>query len=105
MRAGRPTTSVGCKQFSFVRSGIEYKDEVFAAHQLQYAELKPNVGTAVSSSSYPPDGAVVAIVPPEEARPKPATELIFAPRTKEMNKGFLTFQDEGVTSKFSSNKS
>lgn len=76
-----------------VHSGIEYKDEVFAAHQLQHAVLKR------TAESETPNGAVIGFIQPEEARPTPATELIFAPRTKDMNKGFLMFsQDEGVTS-------
>lgn len=36
------------------------------------------------------------------SRPISATSTIFAPRTEDMNKGFLTFSDEepGLTSKF-----
>ncbi|GBP67807.1 hypothetical protein EVAR_53803_1 [Eumeta japonica] len=76
-----------------VASGIECRDDVFAVHQLQHADLKPSVEPAE-----PARQAAVTVAPPEEARPKPATELIFAPRTKDMNKGFLTFsQDEGLT--------
>lgn len=95
----------------FVYSGIECKDEVFAAHQVQHADLKPVVATIASETlaSVPvailepsepvTNGAIVAIIPPEEERPIPVTELIFAPRKKEMNKGFLTFsQEEGLTS-------
>ncbi|KAJ0173760.1 hypothetical protein K1T71_010909 [Dendrolimus kikuchii] len=89
---------------NYVISGIEYKDEVFAAHQVQHADLKPAVApiTAVPACAPPeyiPNGAIVGIVPTEEERPIPVTELIFAPRKKEMNKGFLMFsQDEGLTS-------
>ncbi|CAH2094387.1 unnamed protein product [Euphydryas editha] len=89
----------------FVHSGIECKDEVFAAHQLQHADLKPVVAPTVpapaqqiSVSTEPGNGAIVATILPEEERPIPVTELIFAPRKKEMNKGFLMFsQDEGLT--------
>ncbi|CAH0594106.1 unnamed protein product [Chrysodeixis includens] len=81
---------------NYVISGIECKDEVFAAHQVHHADLKPVL------AKVPPEpaanGAIVAIIPPEEERPIPVTELIFAPRKKEMNKGFLMFsQDEGLT--------
>lgn len=93
----------------FVRSGIECKDEVFAAHQVQHADLKPVVAPTVPApaleqvcvSSEPANGAIVAAILPEEERPIPVTELIFAPRKKEMNKGFLMFsQDEGLTSEW-----
>lgn len=71
---------------------------------MQHADLKPVVAPisavpACASSEYIPNGAIVGIVGPEEERPIPVTELIFAPRKKEMNKGFLMFsQDEGLTS-------
>lgn len=91
----------------YVRSGIECKDEVFAAHQVQHADLKPEVAAPVPPAAIPvllptadvANGAIVAAIPPEEERPIPVTELIFAPRKKEMNTGFLMFsQDEGLTS-------
>ncbi|CAG4931492.1 unnamed protein product [Parnassius apollo] len=92
---------------NYVISGIECKDEVFAAHQLQHADLKPVVAPTVKQTTPVPicqpateagNGAIVAAIIPEEERPIPVTELIFAPRKKEMNKGFLMFsQDEGLT--------
>lgn len=80
---------------------------MFAAHQVQHADLKPDLAkSATVSASAPvcapldlPNGAIIAAIPPEDERPIPVTELIFAPRKKEMNKGFLMFsQDEGLTS-------
>lgn len=80
---------------------------MFAAHQVQHADLKPDLATSAPvSAPVPicapldlPNGAIVAAIPPEDERPIPVTELIFAPRKKEMNKGFLMFsQDEGLTS-------
>ncbi|XP_045528141.1 hypoxia-inducible factor 1-alpha isoform X3 [Pieris brassicae] len=92
---------------NYVISGIESKDEVFAAHQVQHADLKPVVTptatrtAAPSCVSEPANGAIVAAILPEEERPIPVTELIFAPREKEMNKGYLTFsQNEGFTSEW-----
>ncbi|XP_045452892.1 hypoxia-inducible factor 1-alpha isoform X1 [Melitaea cinxia] len=91
---------------NYIISGIECKDEVFAAHQVQHADLKPVVVPTVPApalqevcvSTEPANGAIVAAILPEEERPIPVTELIFAPRKKEMNKGFLMFsQDEGLT--------
>ncbi|XP_075982714.1 uncharacterized protein LOC142980965 isoform X2 [Anticarsia gemmatalis] len=92
---------------NYVISGIECKDEVFAAHQVQHADLKPVVAPIAPVSVPLPvpapieplgNGAIVGIVLPEEERPIPVTEQIFAPRKKEMNKGFLMFsQDEGLT--------
>nr|XP_021192033.2 LOW QUALITY PROTEIN: hypoxia-inducible factor 1-alpha [Helicoverpa armigera] len=90
---------------NYVISGIECKDEVFAAHQVQHADLKPVLAPAAPvpapkalATEPAPNGAIVAIITPEEKRPIPVTELIFAPRKKEMNKGFLMFsQDEGLT--------
>ncbi|XP_026315120.1 hypoxia-inducible factor 1-alpha isoform X2 [Hyposmocoma kahamanoa] len=98
------STSVVC--VNYVISGIECKDEVFAAHQVQHADLKPVLATSTSVPALAPicapldlpNGAIVAAIPPEDERPIPVTELIFAPRKKEMNKGFLMFsQDEGLT--------
>ncbi|XP_049877924.1 hypoxia-inducible factor 1-alpha isoform X2 [Pectinophora gossypiella] len=90
---------------NYVISGIECRDEVFAAHQVQHADLKPVVAAPVAPALAPqpipadiPNGAIVATIPPEEERPIPVTELIFAPRQKEMNKGFLMFcQNQGFT--------
>ncbi|XP_072930087.1 uncharacterized protein [Epargyreus clarus] len=92
---------------NYVISGIECKDEVFAAHQVQHADLKPVVVPAAPApepklACAPPtdaaNGAIVGTIVPEEERPIPVTEQIFAPRKKEMNKGFLMFsQDEGLT--------
>ncbi|XP_045502869.1 uncharacterized protein LOC123699868 isoform X2 [Colias croceus] len=91
---------------NYVISGIECKDEVFAAHQVQHADLKPVVSAIASAPlaaasapvQEPANGAIVAAILPEEERPIPVTELIFAPRKKEMNKGFLMFsQEEGLT--------
>ncbi|XP_048486071.1 uncharacterized protein LOC105384842 isoform X4 [Plutella xylostella] len=71
-------------------SGIECRDEVFAAHQLQHADLKPPLDEEPALE--------VPTAAPEEERPIPVTESIFAPRNKEMNEGFLMFsQDEGRT--------
>lgn len=106
----RPFRPKGQRSYDFlyVHSGIECKDEVFAAHQVQHADLKPVLATSASVSAPTPicapldlpNGAIVAAIPPEDERPIPVTELIFAPRKKEMNKGFLMFsQDEGLTSK------
>lgn len=92
---------------NYVISGIECKDEVFAAHQVQHADLKPSVApiAPLPVTILPPvqieppaNGAIVAIIQSEEERPIPVTELLFAPRKKEMNKGFLMFsEDEGYT--------
>ncbi|CAG9789062.1 unnamed protein product [Diatraea saccharalis] len=94
---------------NYIISGIECKDEVFATHQVQDVDLKPNVGpTSVTASTLlsepicvsieEPSTPVVALIAPDEERPIPVTELIFAPRKKEMNKGFLMFSpDEGHT--------
>ncbi|XP_052744101.1 hypoxia-inducible factor 1-alpha isoform X2 [Bicyclus anynana] len=91
---------------NYVISGIEYKDEVFAAHQVQHADLKPVVAKIAPAPAIPqicvasdaPNGAIVGIVVPEEERPIPVTEQIFVPREKEMNKGFLTFSgNDGLT--------
>ncbi|CAB3248811.1 unnamed protein product [Arctia plantaginis] len=92
---------------NYVISGIECKDEVFAAHQVQHADLKPAVAPIVQvpqpvplpvSVEAPANGDIVAIIPPKEERPIPVTELIFAPRKKEMNKGYLIFTpDQGRT--------
>ncbi|XP_068619326.1 hypoxia-inducible factor 1-alpha-like isoform X2 [Battus philenor] len=92
---------------NYVISGIECKGEVFAAHQVQHADLKPVVAPTAPQAAPVPicqpapeagNGAIVATILPEEERPIPVTELIFAPRRKEMNKGFLMFsQDEGLT--------
>lgn len=81
---------------------------MFAAHQVQHADLKPVVvstapAPAPDLACVPPtdvaNGAIVGTIVPEEERPIPVTEQIFAPRKKEMNKGFLMFsQDEGLTS-------
>lgn len=99
-----------CYHMCCVRSGIECKDEVFAVHQVQHADLKPVLASVVPAPAPAivpepaSNGAIVAIIPPEEERPIPVTELIFAPRKKEMNKGFLMFsQDEGLTSEWHSN--
>ncbi|XP_061384554.1 hypoxia-inducible factor 1-alpha isoform X4 [Danaus plexippus] len=97
---------------NYVISGIECKDEVFAAHQVQHADLKPAVAPTIPEANpaqicvatEPSNGAIVAAVLPEEERPVPVTELIFAPRKKEMNKGFLMFSpDEGLTSEWQTN--
>nr|XP_026489699.1 hypoxia-inducible factor 1-alpha-like isoform X1 [Vanessa tameamea] len=94
---------------NYVISGIECKDEVFAAHQVQHADLKPVVAPTLPAPApqqicvptEPANGAIVAAILPEEERPIPVTELIFAPRKKEMNKGFLMFsQEEGLTSEW-----
>lgn len=86
---------------------------MFAAHQVQHADLKPKVAPVASAPAQLckpvepiPNGAIVDIVLPEDERPIPVTELLFAPRKKEMNKGFLMFsQDEGLTSEWHSNHS
>lgn len=72
---------------------------MFAAHQLQHADLKPALEVPKSLPPLDiPNGAIVSFVPPEEERPKPVTSQIFAKRNKEMNKGFLVFsQNEGTS--------
>lgn len=97
----------------FCYSGIECKDEVFAAHQVQHADLKPAVAPILQvpqsiplpvTVESPGNGDIVAIIQPKEERPIPVTELIFAPRKKEMNKGYLIFSpDQGRTSEWLSN--
>lgn len=82
---------------------------------MQHADLKPIVASTASvplqivvpteySAEVPANGAIVATILPEansEERPIPVTELIFAPRKKEMNKGFLMFSpQEGLTSEW-----
>lgn len=93
--------------FYFVDSGIEFKDEVFSAHQLQHADLKPKVAPAPVPVPVPvpitapfeaaANGAIVSVVP--------STNQIFAPRKKDMNKGYLMFSqdDEGLTSEWRRN--
>jgi hypothetical protein len=77
---------------------------------MQHVDLKPEVvpippapvldKALTTLPAEGPTGAVITTVPPDEERPIPVTELIFAPRKKEMNKGFLMFSpDEGLTSK------
>lgn len=93
---------------SFGCSDIECKDEVFAAHQVPHADLKPALAAIAPapalpqicvSSEPPANGAIVGIVVPQDERPIPVTEQIFVPRKKEMNKGFLMYsQNEGLTS-------
>ncbi|CAH0678674.1 unnamed protein product [Chilo suppressalis] len=96
---------------NYVISGIECKDEVFATHQVQDVDLKPVViptsapAPAPALPSVPicppievPTAPTVTASAPDEERPIPVTEFIFAPRKKEMNKGFLMFSpDEGHT--------
>lgn len=106
-------TGVSCYHVSCFHSGIECKDEVFAAHQVQHADLKPVLAPAAPkpapalpalSADPSANGAIVEFIAPEEKRPIPVTELIFAPRKKEMNKGFLMFsEDEGLTSEWQHN--
>lgn len=68
---------------------------MFAAHQLQHADLKPPLDEEPALE--------VPTAAPDEERPIPVTESIFAPRNKEMNEGFLMFsQDEGRTSMYRS---
>ncbi|XP_073950650.1 HIF-1 transcription factor component sima isoform X2 [Choristoneura fumiferana] len=88
---------------NYIISGIEFKDEVFSTHQLQHADLKPKVTPAPVSVPVPvpvpitapfeaaANGAIVSVVP--------STNQIFAPRKKDMNKGYLMFSqdDEGLT--------
>lgn len=87
-----------------VHSGIECKDEVFAAHQVQHADVKPALATPATRPliGVPidvPNGAIVAVIPPEEERPIPVTESIFTSVPQGMNKDFLMFsEDEGRTS-------
>lgn len=80
---------------------------MFAAHQAVHAQVKPAVSAAPAPApacADLPNVAIVAALPPEDERPIPVTELIFAPREKEMNKGFLMFshEDEGLTSELTS---
>ncbi|KOB69559.1 putative hypoxia-inducible factor 1 alpha [Operophtera brumata] len=103
----RPVQQASSLLSYFVHSGIECKDDVFAAHQLQYVDLKPTVAPIAQApvpllaplvpAGPPGNGAIVAIIP-EEERPIPVTELIFAPLNKNMNKGFfMPLPDEGHT--------
>lgn len=85
---------------------------MFAAHQLQHADLKPDVALIVPDTAplskplpveYPGNGAVVAIIPPKEEQPIPVTELIFAPLNQNMNKGFfMPLQDKSHKSELHS---
>ncbi|XP_030765742.1 hypoxia-inducible factor 1-alpha isoform X3 [Sitophilus oryzae] len=135
---------------NYVISGVESKDEIYAAHQL--ASVKSEVASSTSSAASSPEPAkiasevievdsscdnsskkvvveklVPAVVPvkvkgpilpvrqskpvsvtaklfssyepakeaePVVARPHTATKTIFAPRTEDMSKGFLTFSEE-----------
>lgn len=122
-------------------SGVECKDEVYAAHQLACVKyetsptpkvivepIDSNNGGSNKKSAIEKDGpplpiktvpqrsgpiAVTAKLfssfePPKEppaeiaGRPHTATKTIFAPRTEDMSKGFLTFSEEepGLTSKY-----
>lgn len=110
----RPVQQASTLPSYFVHSGIECKDDVFAAHQVQHADLKPTLAPIAPAPAplLAPlvqaeplgNGAIVAIIPPEEERPIPVTELIFAPLNKNMNKGFfMPLQDEGHTSKWQPN--
>lgn len=62
---------------------------------------KPVTVTANLFSDYTPTTPIIAVIPPTP-RPQTATTKIFANRTEDMNKGFLTFSDEepGLTRKY-----
>ncbi|KAL0270286.1 UNVERIFIED_CONTAM: hypothetical protein PYX00_007749 [Menopon gallinae] len=60
--------------------------------------LPVNVSTAPTNSLFPVSPNTLSPVPesekPRTLRPQLATSKIFAPRTEDMNKGFLTFSDD-----------
>lgn len=147
----RRVKSVSVHQRNYF-SGVECKDEIYAAHQLACVKAEiaatpeplahvPKVLTpptiqvelvddtdvnakVVVDNSNPPSPAKTisppkhrpisvtaklfsSYEPPKEqqeviARPHTATKTIFAPRTEDMSKGFLTFSEEepGLTSKY-----
>lgn len=103
-------------QINFVFSGVECKDEIYSASQLSVNSCNNNnVPEIVLTSEEkgdiqkPVTVTTKFIVPYVESpastpppRPQTATSKIFAPRTEEMSKGFLTFSEEepGLTSEY-----
>lgn len=91
---------------NFVHSGVECKDEILScsqasavAEQQQQRQQIPEIQEVKLQG--PPASAITPPAAPPHPRPQPATAKIFAPRTEEMNKGFLMFSEEepGLTSK------
>ncbi|KAJ3648941.1 hypothetical protein Zmor_020708 [Zophobas morio] len=100
---------------NYVISGVECKDEIYSSSQLASVKTENlcNNNNTVDETILPvvvvekaaESGAVQNIEPVKSteklltsyATPRPpltATSKIFAPRTEEMNKGFLTFSDD-----------
>lgn len=79
---------------------VETVSEKKEQHTITTDITKPITVTANLFSNYTPT-PTIAVVPPT-SRPQTATTKIFANRTEDMNKGFLTFSDEepGLTCKY-----
>lgn len=108
----RPEVSAGkTENWSLLPSGVECKDEIYSAAQLsssvnEKAKVAPeeedeNSSRLANLVEKPP----LVVAPPSPVSPpgpQTATSKIFAPRTEEMSKGFLTFSEEepGLTSEY-----
>ncbi|XP_044264882.1 hypoxia-inducible factor 1-alpha isoform X3 [Tribolium madens] len=97
---------------NYVISGVECKDEIYSSSQLASVKtenlcINENIpvlvekvvpeATPVKKAELNNTKKVVSSYLEDNNTPKPpltATSKIFAPRTKEMNKGFLMFSDE-----------
>ncbi|XP_077297759.1 uncharacterized protein LOC143919358 [Arctopsyche grandis] len=84
---------------NYVISGVECKDEILScsqasavAEQQQQRQQIPEIQEVKLQG--PPASAITPPAAPPHPRPQPATAKIFAPRTEEMNKGFLMFSEE-----------
>lgn len=104
-----------CVLVFYVHSGIEQRHEVYSCAQLTAEDTSkpepelPIVEVPAAIIVEPPQVTVgppqITIEPPRTSLPyplpQPATAKIFAPRTEDMNKGFLMFSDDepGLTSK------
>lgn len=101
---GANCISFGTRFFLF--SGVENRNEIYSSNQLVEKKVPRPVAVTCSVISRLPQNLKEADAPaPPPAtvpvRPQPATAKIFAPRTEDMNKGFLMFSDDepGLTSK------
>lgn len=102
-------------------SGVECKDEIYSSSQLLLASIKTenlcNNKNNNNNKNSETEKVLEKVIPKQQktdkssgnidkflvdvnSPPLSATSKIFAPRTEEMNKGFLTFSDDepGLTS-------
>lgn len=90
----------------FVHSGIEQRHEIYSCAQLTAENTSKPESEQPSIVELPPVITTSIDQTPRTCLPyplpQPATAKIFAPRTEDMNKGFLMFSDDepGLTSKF-----